>query len=83
MLHGVGEARCLYLLQAVCLKADELHVIVSALEGGNFPNNERLHRFVCQRTHGRAHGEGNVNYSYRLATAHVDELVEIVKGLVG
>ena len=65
------------------LKADELHVIVSALEGGNFPNNERLHRFVCQRTHGRAHGEGNVNYSYRLATAHVDELVEIVKGLVG
>ena len=61
-------------------KADELHVIVGALEGGNFPNNERLHQFVRQHSHGMAHGAGNVNYSYRLATAHIDELIEIVRG---
>ena len=59
-------------------KADELHIIVGALERGNFPNNERLHRFVRQHSHDMAHGRA-VNYSYRLATAHIDELIDIVR----
>ena len=78
MLHGVSRASIYF--RPYVRKADELHVIVGALERGRFPNNERLHQFVRQHSHGMAHGAGNVNYSYRLATAHIDELVEIVRG---
>ena len=76
----LGEPGASIYFKPYVRKADELHVIVSALELGRFPNNERLHQFVRQHFHGMVHGAGNVNYSYRLATAHIDELVEIVRG---